>query len=429
MSILPDRRLVSLFVVLLILIVPGIAIAQTGEIDALGSPEISVYLPDKEVTPGTETTITLQLDNEGDFERGNAANREIVTTARGLSVDLDTDDAPIRVTSGTTSVGRLTESQPKTAEFDIEVPDSADPGSYEIDVDMEYAYTSKARNAPDIRPQTSEESKSITRTITIKITDDPRFRVTEVDSNLRVGEEGEITGEITNVGGEDATNVEVQFPSENSNIEPLETAVAVGDIEAGDAAEFRIPIEVGTEAEAVSKRFDLPVSFRDENGIRQTDDDPEFLVDIAPKRDAFEITPINASIEAGGSQSLDIEVTNRLDETVTDVEGKLFVDDPFDSSSDETFTTSLDPGETTTVTVDLSASAGATAKNYPVSMDFRYTDDDGDSKLSDSYRMAISVTEPEDDGGLPVGSLLVGLGAVAGVGAFLWRRNGGFRNP
>ena len=421
--------LVVILSVLVTASIGGVAVAQSQDIYADGEPDINVYAPDNEVTPGTATEFTVQLDNEGQLDDGKEANREYVTTARNVVVNLDSNDAPITVTTNRKSIGTLTENEPRDVPFRIEVPSDAEPGKYELEISIDYEYTSRVRQIPGRVNDQEQDSESVDHEITIEISDDARFEVTEVDSNLRVGEEGEITGEITNVGGKDATNVEVQFPTENSNIEPLETAVAVGNVEAGEAAAFRIPIEVGTEAEAVPKRFDLPVSFRDENGIRQTDDDPEFLVDIAPKRDAFEITPINASIEAGGSQSLDIEVTNRLDETVTDVEGKLFVDDPFDSSSDETFTTSLDPGETTTVTVDLSASAGATAKNYPVSMDFRYTDDDGDSKLSDSYRMAISVTEPEDDGGLPVGSLLVGLGAVAGVGAFLWRRNGGFRNP
>ena len=419
------NKLLVVSLVMALFTIPGIAVAQTGEIDALGSPEISVYLPDNEVTPGTETTVSLQLDNEGDFERGNAADRQIVTTARGLSVDLDGSNTPIRVKTGTNSIGQLSESQPRTAEFNIEIPDSAEPGRYELNVDLEYAYTSKARSGPNMRAETSENSKSVSRTITVRVTDDPRFEVTEVDSTLRVGEEGEVTGQLENVGGEDATNAEVQFAPESETVVALESSVAVGDIPAGEAANFSIPVEVTSEAEAVPRRFSLPVSFRDENGIRQSDDDPEFLAEVAAKRDAFGIEPVDATVAAGGSRALDVEVTNNLDEPVTDLEGKLFADDPLDSSNDETFTESLDPGETTTVTVDLSASGGATPKNYPVSMDFRYTDSDGDSKLSDSYRMAISVTEPEDDGGLPIGALLIGLAAVAGVGALLWRRNGG----
>ena len=404
----------------------SVVIGQTATIDAEGSPDIELYTPDNEITPGTETEFAIQFNNDGEFKNGNERDREYVTTARSVVTSIDTEDAPIIVKTGEKPIGNVPESNPKSVPFEIEVPDDAATGTYEIEVDFEYTYTSKARSGvPNERNIQTTQSRSRTEDVEIKISNDARFEVTEVDSSLRVGEEGEVTGQLQNVGGEDATNAEISFAPESETIVALESSVAVGDVPAGEAANFSIPVEVTSEAEAVPRRFSLPVSFRDENGIRQSDDDPEFLAEVAAKRDAFGIEPVDATVAAGGSRALDVEVTNQLDEPVTDLEGKLFADDPLDSSNDETFTESLDPGETTTVTVDLSASGGATPKNYPVSMDFRYTDSDGDSKLSDSYRMAISVTEPEDDGGLPIGALLIGLAAVAGVGALLWRRNGG----
>ena len=229
----------------------GVGLAQSGELDAQGSPDIEVYIPNNEVTPGSETELTVQFDNDGEFIRGNEADRAYVTTARSVVTSLDADDTPITVKTGEKSIGELPESTPKEVTFNVEIPDDAEIGSHEIDVDFEYSYTSKVENAPGLRPSQTSQSRSKSKEIKIKITDDARFRVTEIDSTLRVGEDGDITGEIENVGGEDATNAEVQFPTEAENLFPQETAVAVGDIEAGESAEFRIPIEVGSEAEAV----------------------------------------------------------------------------------------------------------------------------------------------------------------------------------
>jgi hypothetical protein len=56
-------------------------------------------------------------------------------------------------------------------------------------------------------------------------------------------------------------------------------------------------------------------------------------------------------------------------------------------------------------------------------MDFRYDDEDGTSKVSETYRAAIDVTEAEG-GGVPwllVGGLVVIVAVGAGV---LWRRRG-----
>jgi len=213
----------------------------------------------------------------------------------------------------------------------------------------------------------------------------------------------------------------VQFPTESDNLDPLETAVAVGDIPAGESASFRIPIEASSEAEAVRKRFDLPVSYRDENGIRAEDDDPDFQADIAPKRDEFSVEAVDQTVTAGSSTQLELEVTNNRDQTLTDIEAKLFTDSPLDSDDNEAFIGSLEPDESATVILDLSADAGATAKTYPVTVDFRYDDDRGRSQLSDSYRLPIEV-QPAEDGGVPGWILGIGLVALAGLGYAWYRR-------
>ena len=148
-------------------------------------------------------------------------------------------------------------------------------------------------------------------------------------------------------------------------------------------------------------------------------------------RDAFLIEPVNPTVKAGSTTGIDVEVTNKLSEPATDIEGKLFADDPLDSTNDEVFIESLDPGETTTVTVDLSASGRATAKNYTVSMDFRYTDDNGDSKLTDAYRTAITVesssVQPPSSGIIESNQMMIVIGGVGTIGASLyaWQRSRG----
>jgi len=420
-------RLGVVITVAILLITTGAstALAQGSTIDAQGSPDIELYTPNNQVTPGTETEFTIQFSNDGEFTDGNERDREYVTTARSVVTSIDAEDSPIIVKTGEKSVGNIPESNPKSVPFDIEVPDDAATGTYEIEVDFEYTYTSKARSGvPNENNIQTTQSRSRTEDVKIKITDDARFRVTDINSTLRVGEEGDITGEIQNIGGEDATNAEVQFPTEAENLFPQETAVAVGDIEAGESAEFRIPIEVGSEAEAVPKRFELPVSFRDENGIRQTDDDPSFLADIAPERDTFGIESVNRTITAGTTTSLEVTFTNNREETLTDIEPKLFTDSPFSSSSDEGFIESLDPGESETVRFDLSAEGSATPKTYPVTVDVRYQDAKGNSQITDSYRLPFEVNEPEESGGLgslgTIAMLVISLLAVGG--GYVWYR-------
>ncbi|MFW6321251.1 MAG: COG1361 S-layer family protein, partial [Halohasta sp.] len=368
---------------------------------------------------GAETEFTLQIDNEGDVDQGSG-DRKQVTTARNVVVDaeMDDDDAPITITSEEQSVGSVTDDQPTDVPLQIEVPDDAEPGTYDLDVEIDYRWSDQ------IGQQTQERSTSKDYTVEIEVDDEANFRITDVESDLRVGEEGEVSGEIENIGGEDVTNAEVQFPTESETIEPLESSVAVGDIDAGDSADFSIPIDVGSEAEAVPKQFDLPVEYRDENGIAAEDGDPQFRADVAEERDEFELDVVDRSITAGESIEFEVNVTNNRDETLTDIEPKLFTDSPFDSSDDEGFIDELEPGESETVTFELSAESGATPKTSPVTVDFRYDDEDGDSRISDSYRVAIDVLEAEDEGPLgSFGPILVVLATLLAVGGgYVWYR-------
>ena len=171
----------------------GLAAAQQQEIDIQGEPDLEVYVPDNTFTPGETSELTLQVDNEGEVEDGQETNRELVTAARNVVIDVDADDTPITVTTNKKSLGTVTENQPVDAPFSIEIPDDAQSGTYEIDVEIDYRYTSRVYDTSAVTAQ-SEKSSSDDFEIEIEITDDARFRVTDINSTLRVGEEGDITG-------------------------------------------------------------------------------------------------------------------------------------------------------------------------------------------------------------------------------------------
>ncbi|AXR80777.1 COG1361 S-layer family protein [Natrarchaeobaculum sulfurireducens] len=247
-----------------------------------------------------------------------------------------------------------------------------------------------------------------------------RFTITDVHSTLRVGEDGDLEGYVTNEGPEDAENVVVQFTDESPNVIPIETGVAVDSLESGESAPFSLPVDVSGEAEAVDREIDLAVQYRNEDLQQRLFEDTAAMVGVEDQRDQFLVDVQDRQIAAGEEKLVDVEVTNNLDQTVTDVEASLFTDDPLDSDDDEGFVEELEPGETTSMTFDLEADDGATPKTYPVSFDFRYDDERGNSQLSDTTRVAIDVTE--SGGGIPwlaVGAiLLTGLGA----GAYVYQR-------
>jgi sialidase-1 len=167
----------------------------------------------------------------------------------------------------------------------------------------------------------------------------------------------------------------------------------------------------------------MAVQYRDDEGDRKVFEELVVDAEIAPERDRFGVSIENRTIQAGSTRTVDVAVTNNLNETVSDVEVRLFADDPLDTGDTDTgYVQSLDPGETRTVTVELTTTGAATpGSTYPISLDFRYDDADGDSHLTDTYRLPIDVTASED-GGLPLSVLGVAALVLATVVLVVYRR-------
>jgi hypothetical protein len=158
--------------------------------------------------------------------------------------------------------------------------------------------------------------------------------------------------------------------------------------------------------------------------IRETDP-IDTRIEVAPERDEFDVTAINATVGAGESALVGLRVENRLEEPVRNVRARLFVDDPLTADDSEAFVSRLDPGANATLQFRVSADGSAIPKEYPLLVDFAYEDGAGEQSLSDTYFVPATVTAAESGGGLPVGLpvLLFALVAVAVlVGVLYWRR-------
>ncbi|MES3516207.1 MAG: COG1361 S-layer family protein [Natronomonas sp.] len=533
----PKALFAALFAVLLVGSMIGMAAPalgqQGGSTFISGEPRLDVHLPDSTVDPGGTSAVELQISNDGRVNFGNAPERSIVTTARNVRVEAEAErGAPFEIETGRQAIGSVTEDAPGTAPIELTVPEDAEPGTYDIDVEMRYRHVSQLSERGRV---TSERSRTVTRTVEVMIDDGPqfsiegentaaqigdrgtasfeienigsetaddvrltmeslsskitfgattqesaragtlqpgesttltydvavdgdasirefsfdgtveftdtdgvrgtdtgltagvqpeakqRFVIEDVESTLRVGEDGDLHGTVRNQGPLPAESVVVRYSDEFPNVVPIESDFAVGTLQPGESAAFRLPIEVSREAEAIPKAADMTVTYRNaDNEIRRFED-VDAILDIGERRDEFLIDIDNREVEAGSSTLMNVQVTNNLDETVTDVEAKLFTDSPLSSDEDEGYTESLEPGETTTITFEVAADSGATPRTYPLQMDFRYDDDRGNSKVSDTYRTAIVVTESTDDDipWLLVGAVVL---VVVGAGVFLYRR-------
>lgn len=500
-----------------------------------GSPDLDAHVPSNTLVPGQTQELEVVVTNDGEVQLGSIENRNAVTKARNVRATVESDEGdPIEVETGTQALGSVTEDQPKSASFQLTIPDGAEPGEYDLEVELEYSYTWQISDRSGV---TSERSRSPTETITVEIDDDAEFivrntsttssigdsgtvsleienvggetaynarvltestngnvvfgespadeayaglwepgevktithdvaikddssvrpytldtavisedgdgieqmsegivsgvlplpqqtfRIEATDSTLRVDDEGWIRGEVTNAGPVTAESVEVHAPLTDPNLHPIEDSYAVGDLEPGETKPFEFHLDVGSEAEPVRKLIDVDVRYRTADRDQRINDDSDVIVDLGERRDEFLVTSTSHEIEAGSTNTVSVEITNNLDEPVTDVEPKLFTDDPLSSSDDTAFVPALEPGETTTVRFEVGVDESAMPKTYATTIDIRYDDADGRSKISDTNRAAITVIEPDDDDGtnVPLVAGVIVLLVVLVLGVYRWK--------
>ena len=366
-------------------------------------PRFSVQAVRSEVIAGDTGDYILRVDNTGT----EAINPRIVLSASQTGVFFGGMEA--RQPTKTVSVADTLASGEATR---VSVTAGADsdvtPASYPIDATVRY----------ETPGGVTRESSS--ETVGLAVGDEQEFSVEDIESSLRVGEDGNLIGTVRNEGPRNVTNAVVVFDPESQNVNPRSSEYAVGDLSVGETAEFDYPVAVSSEAEGGPRRSSVVVEYRNTEDERRTSEPVDVTYDVGKERDEFALRS-DVSISAGSSTVAEIEVTNVKGERLTDIQARMFTDDPLDDGGQESYVQSLEPGESTTVSFDLSASGDATPKTYAATVDFRYDDSENDSQISDTYRVPVEVTTSGGGGGgtpiLPVAILIVA------VGAAWWKRD------
>lgn len=344
-------------------------------------PRFTVEAVESEVLAGDTGDYVLRVQNTG----AEARNPRLVLTADetgvffgGMETRNPTTTAGVAdaLTSG--EAGRVT----VTAGADSEVT----PGSYPVDAVVRY----------ETPGGVTRETRSMSTGLDVG--QEQEFNVVDVESDLRVAEDGDLTGTVRNEGPRNVTNAVVVFDPESDNVNPRNTEYAVGDLSVGETATFEYRVSVSSESEDGPKRSSVVVEYRNIDGERRTSESVDVVYDVADERDEFALRS-DVSLNAGASTVADVQVTNRKNETLRNVQAQMYTDDPLSDEGNEAYIQRLGPGETTNVTFAVTATGGATPKTYSATIEFRYDDENNESQYSDTYRVPVEVTEPSDGGG------------------------------
>ena len=353
---------------------------------------------------GDSGTVSGTVVNPGDSEISDAV------------VVFQTEGTTLQPRETEYAVGDLAPGETAEFEFEADVPNDTDPGQRQV------SFRARYRSAGDeIRYSDSFDAS-------VPIGAEQTFAVESTGGSLSVGETGDLEGELVNEGDRPVSNAVVVLRTDNPNLQPRETEYAVGDLAPGESAPFEFAVDVNSQAEPGPRQVSFRVRYRTQAGDLRASDDIDARVTVAEDADEFRVEPLDATVAAGSSEVVEFRVTNTANETLRDVEAKLFASDPLSSDNDEAFVPQLGPNESATLKFEVSVAGGSIPKLYPVSVDFSYENERGDAVLSDTYRVPVEVTEPEQRSlGLPAeipAVALVALVAVLVTLAIAWWKRG-----
>ncbi|MFO7925526.1 MAG: COG1361 S-layer family protein [Halobacteriota archaeon] len=386
------RRSVPVTLVIgLLLVAPmaGAALAQDGGQFVRGEPDLDVYAPEPTLTPGTTAQLTLQIENDGEIRAGATSQRAVVTTARAVSVELDERRTPIVVETQRTSIGSVADGGVREVPITVTVPEDAAPGEYELDVRLRYSHTSQ------YAPQSGavqERSRTVTRSVDVRIDDGPRFEIETVTSDVRIGDSGTLRTVVRNVGDEPARELTVGLESESADVTLGGHSRNAGRIERLAPGEnATITYDVSVTSGVSGRAFPLVgrVQFTDTDGVRSVQ--AGIPIELRPaSAQVFSIAVDESTLRVGETGAVRGTIRNEGPANLTDV--VLAIENaPFDPRTPTYAVGDLDRGDSTTFRFRGTVPAEADAVPQQIDVLTRYrTPADGEGVADDSLRVPVA---------------------------------------
>lgn len=277
--------------------------------ESLAEPNVSVYLPDNEVSAGTDAQLLLEVANEG-HPRDRSDSPDILA-ARGVSLEV-TDPGPFEIRSDQRSLGTIQDGGVSTAEVGISVPSDLRPGEYEIETTVAYGYIDDDADENVTRPVEATE------TVRVEVRSEPRFELETIDSDVRADRSGEVRLQLTNVGQETASAAEATIAGGGGLVvDDGSTDVFLGTLEPGQSTRITVDARLTEEASVERKPIEATVSYRDANDVPRESAPRSANVTPGPEQ-AFEVLFLEDTLSVGYEGEITGTFLNRGPETLED---------------------------------------------------------------------------------------------------------------
>jgi hypothetical protein len=338
-----NRTIVALLVLSLVVTPVGLTVAQQGEYVS-GQPNLDVFVPEPDVAPGSSTQLTLQVTNNGEVDSGAATQRDVVTTARGVTVAV-TDAGPFDVSTQRQPIGSVRDGEVRNAPISITVPEHIEPGEYTLNVRLRYTYTDTY--APD-SAVVQERTQTVRTSVDVVVTDGAQFTLRTVGSDAQVGERGDVRVAVANVGNEPARDVTLELESTTTDVllgDNTRNTARIDRLDPGENATVTLHAVVRPDVSVRNVTLAGAIRFTDQDGIEASRTGLSTGLRPIAEQD-FTLTVDESTLRVGELGTINGTITNRGTDTINSVVLSLR-EPPFEPRSLTYAVGDLDPGEST----------------------------------------------------------------------------------
>jgi len=306
------------------------------------------------------------------------------TTAVSITATLESGSRSIEVLNETAAVGTLASgrSTMQPIVFQIRIAQDAKPGTYELDLELEYEYLEDVdwlnppEEPPPYKPQFEFEwdRERETTEISIRVVG-TYFSVGDIETEgIRVGATGIISATIENSGAEEATEVTAEIVP-GGNFVPMDKGVFLDDLRGGKSKAIQFKVAVSPEAISKTSPLDIVIKYKDENEIpRQT------IITVgvpigAAERDFLVTSMETKNIRAGATGIIRLTLRNNAAGEARDVTAEIVPGGHFVPVDRASFLGDIDSGNSATTEFKVSVSEDAIVKTSPLDILVKYRDE------------------------------------------------------
>jgi hypothetical protein len=360
-----------------------------------------------EFSPGSDVVLPVKLENRGLIniifsEPGYMERDDKPNTAKFVTVTLSPGDTPFVIKSDPQMVGDVQGGKNVPVTFNIKIPRDTPSGNYVIPMDVTYQYLASAeQNGQDVI-QFTYKNRTATIPLTLNISSEVILAAVPLGGEtLDAGTEGYLDLTVANTGEESSSDTVVRIARNgNSPLSPTDSSVYVGDFPSGTNKTCRFKVSVSRDADSQTYPLDVYAVYKNHNGDTVTSGITTIGIPVQGKIQ-FNVTPVDSSINPGAKKVIEVVYRNQGSGTAYSAQARVSAVDPFTSNDDTSYLGDVKPGESAIAKYEISAAGGAVAKDYALDSEVRYHDSLGNSQISDTVKIPVTVADPS-----PIGKVL-----------------------